>query len=61
MAEVRSAVPQLALEDPDAFAEDLLADMPPRPANYESVIAVNAGNLPFDADLELGGNSCSTR
>jgi glyoxylase-like metal-dependent hydrolase (beta-lactamase superfamily II)/rhodanese-related sulfurtransferase len=61
IAEVRSAVPQLALEDPDAFAEDLLADMPPRPANYESVIAVNAGTIPFDADLEMGGNSCSTR
>ena len=61
LAAVRSAVPQLAIEDPDAFAEELLADMPARPANYESIIAVNAGTLPFDADLELGGNSCAAR
>ena len=39
----------------------LLADMPPRPANYEAVIAVNAGTRPFDPELESGGNSCSTR
>ena len=43
------------------FAETLLAEMPPRPANYETVIAVNAGTHPFDPELETGGNSCSTR
>lgn len=61
LGEVRAAVPELAIADPGAFAEELLADMPPRPANYESVIAVNAGLHPYDSDLEAGGNSCSTR
>jgi hypothetical protein len=35
--------------------------LPPRPANYEAVIAVNAGHQPFDHELEAGGNSCSAR
>lgn len=61
LGEVRATVPELAIDDPAAFAEELLADMPPRPANYESVIAVNAGLHPYDPDLETGGNSCSTR
>jgi glyoxylase-like metal-dependent hydrolase (beta-lactamase superfamily II) len=61
LGDVRRAVPELALIDPDAFAAALLADMPPRPANYEAVIAVNAGTRSFDPDLEAGGNSCSTR
>ncbi len=61
LGEVRSTVPELAIDDPAAFAEELLADMPPRPANYEAVIAVNAGRHPYDPDLEAGGNSCSTR
>lgn len=59
--EVRAHTPELAIDDPDAFAEALLAEMPPRPANYETVIAVNAGTHPFDPELETGGNSCSTR
>ena len=44
-----------------ANAEVLLAAMPPRPANYETVIAVNSGRHDFDLELETGGNSCSTR
>lgn len=60
LAEARAAIGELALPDADSFAEALLADMPPRPANYESVIAVNSGMLAFDAELEVGGNSCST-
>lgn len=61
IGEVRARVPELGLEDPDAFADALLADMPPRPANYEAVIAVNSGTHPFDPDLEAGGNSCASR
>ncbi len=59
LAEVRAEVPELALDDADAFAEALLAAMPPRPANYEAVIAVNSGFHPLDPELETGGNSCS--
>ena len=57
LGEVR--VRELTIEDADAFAEALVDDMPPRPANYESVIAVNSGTLDFDAELETGGNSCA--
>jgi glyoxylase-like metal-dependent hydrolase (beta-lactamase superfamily II)/rhodanese-related sulfurtransferase len=61
LSTVRAAVPELQIADPAEFAEALLAEMPPRPANYETVIAVNAGTHPFDPELETGGNSCSTR
>ena len=61
LGEVRGSVPELALEDPDAFAEALLADMPPRPANYEAVIAVNSGLAASSPGLEAGGNNCATR
>jgi glyoxylase-like metal-dependent hydrolase (beta-lactamase superfamily II) len=33
--------PLLALSDPDEFADALLADMPPRPAEQERIVAVN--------------------
>jgi hypothetical protein len=39
----------------------LTAEMPSRPANYESIIAVNSGHLAFDPELEGGGNSCAAR
>jgi glyoxylase-like metal-dependent hydrolase (beta-lactamase superfamily II) len=58
--EVRAAVPELAIADADAFATEVTAAMPPRPANYEAIIAVNSGTHPFDPELESGGNSCST-
>ena len=61
LADVRTAVDMLAIDDPAEFAETLLSGMPPRPANYEAIIAVNAGREPFDGDLESGGNSCSSR
>jgi len=61
LAAVRAAVPELAIEDPGEFAQRLLSEMPPRPANYESIIAVNTGAHPFDPELETGGNSCSAR
>ncbi len=61
LADVRTAVDLLAIDDPEEFAETLVSGMPPRPANYESIIAINAGTQPFDADLETGGNSCSSR
>lgn len=61
LAEVRAQVPELALADPDAFADELLRAMPPRPANYEAVIAANAGERDADPELEQGGNACATR
>ena len=47
----------------DTFVETVLADMPPRPANYEEVIATNLGQNVVDDDeaftLELGPNNCA--
>jgi glyoxylase-like metal-dependent hydrolase (beta-lactamase superfamily II) len=61
LADVRAAVAELAIDDPGEFASKLLSDMPPRPANYEAIIAVNAGTHPLDRELETGGNSCAAR
>ena len=52
----------LTIEE-DAFVELVLADMPPRPANYEDIIATNLGQNAVDDDkaftLELGPNNCA--
>jgi glyoxylase-like metal-dependent hydrolase (beta-lactamase superfamily II) len=49
--------------DEEKFVELVLADMPPRPANYEDIIATNLGqNAVDDAEaftLELGPNNCA--
>ncbi|MFP8957080.1 MBL fold metallo-hydrolase [Natrialbaceae archaeon A-CW3] len=49
--------------DEDDFVELILADMPPRPANYEDIIATNLGQHDADDDeafeLELGPNNCA--
>lgn len=61
LGEVRAAVPELALQDAEEFAREVTAAMPPRPANYEEIIAVNSGTHAFDPELETGGNSCAAR
>jgi glyoxylase-like metal-dependent hydrolase (beta-lactamase superfamily II) len=61
LAEVRAAVPELALKDPEEFAREVTAAMPPRPENYEEIIAVNSGTRAADPELETGGNSCAVR
>ena len=49
--------------DEAEFVETVLADMPPRPANYEDIIATNLGQQEIDDDeaftLELGPNNCA--
>jgi len=49
--------------DEDEFVELILSDMPPRPANYEEIIATNLGQESVDDDeaftLELGPNNCA--
>ncbi|SFS99453.1 MBL fold metallo-hydrolase [Halostagnicola kamekurae] len=49
--------------DEDEFVELVLSDMPPRPANYEEIIATNLGQrAPDDEEafeLELGPNNCA--
>jgi glyoxylase-like metal-dependent hydrolase (beta-lactamase superfamily II) len=45
------------------FVDLVLSDMPPRPANYEDIIATNLGRNPVDDEeaftLELGPNNCA--
>jgi len=47
----------------DEFVELILSDMPPRPANYEEIIATNLGQNDVDDEeaftLELGPNNCA--
>ena len=47
----------------DEFVEYVTGDMPPRPANFERVIAINLGRESADAEeafeLELGPNNCA--
>ncbi|MGN6379573.1 MAG: MBL fold metallo-hydrolase, partial [Gaiellales bacterium] len=61
LAEVRRAMPQLDAGE-DEFVRFLLDSMPPRPANYEQIIAANLGAGP-DAEtaarLEVGANNCA--
>ncbi|WP_434520853.1 MBL fold metallo-hydrolase [Halorubrum sp. AS12] len=49
--------------DEDDFVDLILSDMPPRPANYEDIIATNLGQNAVDDEeaftLELGPNNCA--
>jgi glyoxylase-like metal-dependent hydrolase (beta-lactamase superfamily II) len=49
--------------DREAFVEQILGDMPPRPANYERIIAANLGRETIGTmeafELELGPNNCA--
>jgi glyoxylase-like metal-dependent hydrolase (beta-lactamase superfamily II) len=49
--------------DEEPFVDLVLSDMPPRPGNYEEIIATNLGLESVDDDeafeLELGPNNCA--
>jgi hydroxyacylglutathione hydrolase len=46
----RAHNPLLALADPDAFAQAVVADLPPRPAGQERIVAANrSGTVPAPA------------
>jgi len=49
--------------DEEEFVDIVLADMPPRPANYVDIIATNLGQNEVDDEeafeLELGPNNCA--
>ncbi|WP_380680056.1 MBL fold metallo-hydrolase [Salinigranum sp. GCM10025319] len=49
--------------DEEEFVDLVLSDMPPRPGNYEEIIATNLGLESVDDDeafeLELGPNNCA--
>ncbi|QLG26513.1 MBL fold metallo-hydrolase [Halorarum halophilum] len=62
LGELRERMDALTMAE-DAFVEFIVADMPPRPANYEEIIATNLGReSPDDEEafeLELGPNNCA--
>jgi glyoxylase-like metal-dependent hydrolase (beta-lactamase superfamily II) len=62
LGELRDRLPALAL-DRDAFVERICADIPPRPANFERIVAINLGTDSADDEtafeLELGPNNCA--
>jgi glyoxylase-like metal-dependent hydrolase (beta-lactamase superfamily II) len=62
IGELESAMDALTM-DREGFVEFILSDMPPRPANYEDIIATNLGRKDVDDEkafeLELGPNNCA--
>jgi glyoxylase-like metal-dependent hydrolase (beta-lactamase superfamily II) len=62
LGEVRDSLSLLGL-DREAFVERIVADMPPRPANFEQIIAINLGTdsvaVEEAFELELGPNNCA--
>ncbi|MFD1572449.1 MBL fold metallo-hydrolase [Halorubrum laminariae] len=62
LGELRNAMDALSVDEA-AFVEFIVSDMPPRPANYEEIIAANLGQeSPDDEEafeLELGPNNCA--
>lgn len=60
--QIREEMDALALDE-EAFVEFIVEDMPPRPANYEEIVATNLGQAsPPDYrafQLELGPNNCA--
>ncbi|QGN07042.1 MBL fold metallo-hydrolase [Halorhabdus sp. CBA1104] len=62
LGELREEMDALSMSESE-FVQAVLADMPPRPANYEAIIATNLGqNAIDDAEaftLELGPNNCA--
>ncbi len=62
VGQLESQMPALTMTK-DEFVELILSDMPPRPANYEEIIATNLGQNAVDDDeafsLELGPNNCA--
>ena len=62
LGELVDAIAPLSYDE-DRFVDTVLADMPPRPANYEDIIATNLGQRETGDDeafqLELGPNNCA--
>ena len=62
IGELKDRMDALSMDE-DAFVELVLSDMPPRPANYEEIIATNLGRNEIDDEeaftLELGPNNCA--
>lgn len=62
LVDLKQEMEALTMDEAE-FVELVLADMPPRPANYEDIIATNLGQKEVDDEeaftLELGPNNCA--
>jgi len=62
LSKLRARLPALQL-DRETFVERICGDIPPRPANFERIVAINLGTDAADDDtafeLELGPNNCA--
>ncbi|WP_248515829.1 MBL fold metallo-hydrolase [Salinarchaeum laminariae] len=62
IGDLKERMDALSMDEAE-FVELILSDMPPRPANYESIIATNLGQQTVDDEkaftLELGPNNCA--
>jgi len=62
IGELVAEMDALTMDEQD-FVDVVLSDMPPRPANYEDIIATNLGQHAVDDEeaftLELGPNNCA--
>jgi len=62
LGDLRASLPVFS-QDRATFVEETIADMPPRPNNFEEIIATNLGRTTVDDDeafeLELGPNNCA--
>ena len=62
IGELVAEMDALTMDEQD-FVDVVLSDMPPRPANYEDIIATNLGQHTVDDEeaftLELGPNNCA--
>ena len=64
LAEVRAGVSELSL-GAEPFADWMVAELPEKPSNHDTIIGLNLGIAEVPADdvgrLEVGGNSCAAR
>lgn len=62
LGELKASMDALSMDE-ETFVEFIVSNMPPRPANYEDIIATNLGQeSPDDEEafeLELGPNNCA--
>ncbi|MFC3478519.1 MBL fold metallo-hydrolase [Halobacterium litoreum] len=61
LGDVRERIDLLEL-DREAFVERVTTDLPPRPANFETIVATNLGERELDEaalELERGPNNCA--
>jgi glyoxylase-like metal-dependent hydrolase (beta-lactamase superfamily II)/rhodanese-related sulfurtransferase len=62
LGELKASMDALSMDE-NEFVDFIVSDMPPRPANYEDIIATNLGQQSPDDkaafELELGPNNCA--